>query len=156
MYRTIICAIGMGSRETARRLLHRASALLDEGGSIVVVHVIENIPRHHLTDLPEEFETRAIADAEEKLACLCKELKIPAAVEVRIGVAASLIVSAAKEKSADLILLSSHVADITDYVFSSIVEKVVRHAECSVLIDRRPHDGHEGSMLRAADDAALL
>lgn len=147
MYRTIICAIGMGSRETAKRLLRRAAALVDEGGSIVVMHVVENIPRRHLTDLPEEFETAAIAEAEKKLVSLCKELAIPATVEIRIGVAASLLVSAAKEKSADLILLSSHVTDITDYVFSSIVEKVVRHAACSVLIDRRPGQIEEDATL---------
>lgn len=147
MYRTIICAIGMGSRETAIRLLRRAAALVDEGGSIVVMHVIENIPRHHLTDIPEEFETTAIIEAERKLVALCKEFAVPATVEVRIGVAASLLVSAASERSADLILLSSHVTDITDYVFSSIVDKVVRHAGCSVLIDRRPGQAQEDAAL---------
>ncbi|MBX5083395.1 universal stress protein [Rhizobium lentis] len=155
MYRTIICGIGMGSRQTANRLLRRAAALLNDGGTIIVIHVVENIPDRHLTDIPEEFERAAIIDAEQKLASCCKELGVPARIEVRIGVAASLLVSVAAERAADLILLSSHVPDITDYVFSSIVEKVVRHAECSVLIDRRPRHGHEGS-LRAADDAALL
>ncbi|OWV80915.1 universal stress protein [Rhizobium sp. R634] len=148
MYRTIICGIGMGSRETAIRLLRRAAALLDQGGSIVVLHVVENIPHRHLMDLPEQFETTAMADAERKLVSLCRELGVPATVEVRIGVAASMLISAAKERSADLILLSSHVPDITDYVFSSIVEKVVRHAGCSVLIDRR-HD-------QPQEDEALL
>lgn len=155
MYRTIICGIGMGPRETASRLLRRAAALVDEGGSIVVMHVIENIPRRHLTELPEEFETTAIVDAEKKLASLCKEMEIPAMIEVRIGVAASLLVSVAREKSADLILVSSHVPDITDYVFSSIVDKVVRHAGCSVLIDRRPDRAQEDSA-SAAEDAALF
>jgi nucleotide-binding universal stress UspA family protein len=155
MYRTIICGIGMGPRQTASRLLRRAAALMDEGGSIVVMHVIEHIPRRHLTELPEEFETTAIVDAEKKLVSLCKELGIPAMTEVRIGVAASLLVSVAREKSADLILVSSHVTDITDYVFSSIVDKVVRHAGCSVLIDRRPDRAQEGSA-SPAEDAALF
>ncbi|MGO7655279.1 universal stress protein [Rhizobium ruizarguesonis] len=155
MYRTIICGIGMGSRQTAIRILRRAAALVDEGGSVIFMHVIENIPHRHLMDLPEEFETNAIVDAEKKLSSLCKELEIPAVIEVRIGVAASLLVSSAREKSADLILLSSHVPDITDYVFSSIVEKVVRHAGCSVLVDRRPAPAHEGSASQAEDVAPL-
>ncbi|MBB4237264.1 universal stress protein [Rhizobium esperanzae] len=154
MYRTIICGIGMGSRQTANRLLRRAAALVDDGGSIVVTHVIENIPHRHLTELPEPFETTAIVDAEKKLAALCKELGIPARIEVRIGVAASALVAVARETSADLILLSSHVSDITDYVFSSIVEKVVRHAGCSVLIDRRP-DHAERLTSQAEDEASL-
>ena len=155
MYRTIICGIGMGSRQTANRLLRRAAALLEDGGNIVVMHVIENIPHRHLTELPEEFETTAIAEAERKLAALCKELGIPATIEVRVGVAASLLVAVAREMSADLILLSSHVSDITDYVFSSIVDKVVRHAGCSVLIDRRADRRHSGSKAQAEDTAML-
>ncbi|PDT01365.1 universal stress protein [Rhizobium chutanense] len=155
MYRTIICAIGMGSRQTANRLLRRAASLVDEGGSIVVTHIIENIPHRHLTELPEVFETTAIVDAERKLAALCKELGIPARIEVRIGVAASALVTVAGEMSADLILLSSHVSDITDYVFSSIVEKVVRHAGCSVLIDRRPDHADKGAAPQAEDTAPL-
>ncbi|MBX4925253.1 universal stress protein [Rhizobium binae] len=155
MYRTIICCIGMGSRQTANRLLRRAAALVDEGGTIVVMHVIENIPHRHLTDIPEEFETAAIIDAERKLAALCKELDVPAVIEVRVGVAASLIVSAARERAADLILLSSHVPDITDYVFSSIVEKVVRHAGCSVLIDRRLDHAGEASAAQTEGVASL-
>ncbi|WHO77026.1 universal stress protein [Rhizobium sp. BT03] len=155
MYRTIICGIGMGSRQTANRLLRRAAALVEEGGSIVVVHVVENIPHRHLMELPEEFETTAIADAERKLAALCKELGIPATIEVRVGTAASLLVTVARETSADLILLSSHVLDITDYVFSSIVDKVVRHAGCSVLIDRRFDCRHSGAESQAEDTALL-
>lgn len=153
MYRTIICGIGTGSRQTAIRLLRRAAALADEGGSIVVMHVIENIPRRHLTELPEAFETTAIVDAEKKLASLCKEMGILATIEVRIGIAASQLVSVAREKSADLILLSSHVTDITDYVFSSIVDKVVRHAGCSVLIDRRLDHAYEGAASQVEDVA---
>ncbi|MGO7216470.1 universal stress protein, partial [Rhizobium ruizarguesonis] len=75
--------IGMGSRETASRLLRRAAALVDDGGSIVVMHVFENIPRRHLTELPEEFETTAIVDDEKNHASLCKEMGIPATIEVR-------------------------------------------------------------------------
>ncbi|EJC83867.1 universal stress protein UspA-like protein [Rhizobium leguminosarum bv. trifolii WSM2297] len=155
MYQTIICGIGMGSRQTAIRLLRRAAALVNDGGNIVVLHGIENIPRHHLTELPEVFETTAIVDAEKKLAALCKELGIPARIEVRIGVAASVLVSVARETSADLILLSSHVSDITDYVFSSIVEKVVRHAGCSVLIDRRLDHADKGVAFPAEDTTLL-
>ncbi|MGO8426161.1 universal stress protein, partial [Rhizobium ruizarguesonis] len=63
MIAPIICGIGMGSRQTAIRILRRAEALVDEGGSVIVMHVIENIPHRHLMDIPEEFETNAIVDA---------------------------------------------------------------------------------------------
>ncbi len=72
MYRTIVCAIGNGPRETAERILNKAAGLLDKDGSIFVIHAVETIPRYTTTCLPEDFETAAIKDAEEKLTLLCR------------------------------------------------------------------------------------
>jgi len=143
MYRTIVCAIGNGPRETAERILNKAAGLLDKDGSIFIIHAVETIPRYMTTCLPEDFETAAIEDAEEKLTLLCRQMKIPALVEVHAGSAARVLLAAAQEKEADLIILSTHVADITDYIFGAVVDRVVRHAKCSVLVDRKQNPGHK-------------
>jgi len=44
MYRTIVCAIGNGPRETAERILNKAAGLLDKDGSIFVIHAVETVP----------------------------------------------------------------------------------------------------------------
>jgi nucleotide-binding universal stress UspA family protein len=148
MYRTIICGIGAGPRETAERILTRAAGLVDKDGSIFVIHVIESVPHRMMAELPKDFETAAIRDAEEKLTALCRHLGISAFIEIRIGSAGNVLLAAAREKSADLIVLSTHVPDITDYVFGAIVDRVVRHAKCSVLIDRKPvHPQKDGQAL---------
>ncbi len=141
MYRTIICAIGTGPRETAERILNRAASLIDKDGSIFVIHALEAAPRYMAASLPEDFETAAMENAEEKLALLCRQMKIPALVEVHTGSAARVLLTAAQEKKADLIILSTHVPDITDYFFGAVVDRVVRHAKCSVLVDRKPSAG---------------
>ncbi|MEK1900568.1 MAG: universal stress protein [Rhizobium sp.] len=143
MYQTIVCAIGNGPRETAERILNKAAGLLDKDGSIFVVHAVETVPHYMTTSLPEDFETAAIKDAEDKLTLLCRQMKIPALVEVHTGSAARVLLAAAREKQADLIILSTHVADITDYIFGAVVDRVVRHAKCSVLIDRKQSPGHK-------------
>ena len=143
MYRTIVCAIGNGPRETAERILNRAAGLLDKDGSIFVIHAVETMPRYMTTCLPEDFETAAIKNVEEKLILLCRQMNIPALVEVQAGSAAGVLLTAAQEKEADLIILSSHVADITDYIFGAVVDRVVRHARCSVLVDRKQNPRHK-------------
>ncbi len=98
MYRTIVCAIGNGPRETAERILNKAAGLLDEDGSIFVIHAVETMPHYMTASLPEDFETAAIKDAEEKLTLLCRQMKIPALVEVHTGSAARVLLAAARRK----------------------------------------------------------
>ncbi len=56
--------------------------------------------------------------------------------EVRSGAAAAGILDAADEHKADLIMLASHRPDLRDYFIGSTASRVVRHAQCSVLVAR--------------------
>ena len=59
-------------------------------------------------------------------------------LEVRIssGNPYKAILEVAKEEGADLIVLASHRPGLQDYFLGSTAAKVVRHAECSVLVRR--------------------
>ncbi|TXI04571.1 MAG: universal stress protein [Rhizobium sp.] len=140
MYDKIICAIGLGSRERAERLLRTSHALLTPAGELTVVHVIERFPSGH--ESPSEWEVSVIKEAEEKLGALCRRLGITASIDVRPGNASKTLLAVAKEKKADLIVLATHNSDILDRIFGSTVEYVIRHAVCSVLIERadKAHD----------------
>ena len=61
MYRRIVCALDIGKLQKCERLLKRAAALVDDGGEIDVVHVVEEVPSY-LADLPQEVVTDAIRD----------------------------------------------------------------------------------------------
>ena len=63
-------------------------------------------------------------------------LYLPAAVEVRNGSPATAIIAAAEERRADLIIIASHIPDIYNYFIGATADRVVRHAKCSVLVDR--------------------
>lgn len=143
MYAKIICAIGLGSRERAERLLRTSQALLTPGGELTVVHVIERSPSGD--ESPDKWAVSVIGEAEEKLNALCKRLGIIASIDVRMGTASKTLLIVAKENKADLIVLATHASDILDRIFGSTVEYVTRHAECSVLIDRAEKSDHSAT-----------
>ena len=135
MYKTIVCAIGLGSKEKGEHLLHMAQGLLDTDGSLHLVHAIERFPSL-VRRGPDDWAVSVINEAEEKLSQLCREPAIPALVHVRTGRAADTILAVAAETSADLIVVAAHANDVFDKLFGSTVDNVVHHAKCSVLIDR--------------------
>ncbi|NTF45556.1 universal stress protein [Rhizobium rhizogenes] len=134
MYDRVMCAIGLGSRERAEHLLRTSQALLKPNGQLTVVHIVERFPSGH--ESPDEWAVSVIGEAEEKLNALCRRLGITATIDVRTGTASKTLLIIAKESRADLIVLATHASDILDRIFGSTVEYVIRHAECSVLIDR--------------------
>ena len=135
MYRTILCAVGLGSRERAEHLLLTARSLLEPEGRLHVVHGVERFPSRD-AQCPDGWAIAVIAEAEQKLLTLCEALSIEGEVKVRAGRASEAILAIASEVGADLIVLSAHRPDLLDHVLGSTVDYVVRHARCSVLIDR--------------------
>ena len=55
---------------------------------------------------------------------------------VRTGHSYKTILEVAKEKDVDLIIIASHRPGLQDYFLGSTAAKVVRHADCSVLVVR--------------------
>jgi nucleotide-binding universal stress UspA family protein len=64
-------------------------------------------------------------------------MKLTAFVDIRTGPPASCILAAADEHQADLVIVASHVPNISNYFFGATADRVVRHAKCSVLVERR-------------------
>jgi nucleotide-binding universal stress UspA family protein len=123
---------------------YAASLARKFGASIIAVHVIEPLVPTvgysgmteplPIADITDQLETSAerelprIAECEE-----CAGLEIE---EVIVhGEAAAEIVRVAKDRSADLIVLSSHGrTGLGRILFGSTAEAVVRHASCPVLV----------------------
>src|SRR5687767_8606310 len=123
---------------------YAASLARKFGASIIAVHVIEPmVPTVGYSGMTEPLPIADIADqletsAERELPKItefedCAGLDIE---EVIVhGEAAAEIVRVAKEKSVDLIVLSSHGrTGLGRILFGSTAEAVVRHASCPVLV----------------------
>ena len=57
-------------------------------------------------------------------------------IDMRHGTPGSGILDAAEDLGIDLIVIGSHKPDLTDYFLGSTAARVVRHAQCPVLVMR--------------------
>jgi nucleotide-binding universal stress UspA family protein len=136
MYKMIIAAVDFARLDKAERILCRAKAMVNDDGQIVAISVIENVPSYLMTSMTQDYVDRAIMTGEEKLEELCRRIGIRAVVDIRTGPPAAAILACAHERHADLIIVGSHVPDLSNYFLGANADRIVRHAKCSVLIDR--------------------
>ena len=57
-------------------------------------------------------------------------------VGIRTGHPANEILEAASKFDVDLIIVASHRPGLSDYFLGSTAARIVRHAQCPVLVDR--------------------
>ncbi len=137
MYKRIIVPIEIGALDRGEKALRKASTLLEKGGEIILLNVVEDVPTYVAIDLPPELRQNAIDDAEQKLGMLIRTSGIPAMIEIGHGRPAHSILAAAEAHDADLIIVASHIPDFSNYFIGATADRVVRHAKCSVLVDRQ-------------------
>lgn len=137
MYRKIIVPVEIGAIEKGERILRKAAKLLDAPGEIILLNVVENVPSYVAIDLPPDVLEDAMDDGRARLEQLKAKTGIAASVEIRAGPPANGILAAAEEHGADLVIIASHIPDFSNYFIGATADRVVRHAKCSVLVDRQ-------------------
>ena len=135
MYKTIIVPTDLSNEEQIIQSLKKADRLLDEG-DIVLLHVLDAIPAYALAEIPLDLMPDLVPKTKDTLNKWVADSGVTAKIEVRNGSSYRNIIECAKEHDADLILINSHRPGLQDYLLGSTAAKVVRHAPCSVLVDR--------------------
>ncbi len=137
MYGRIIVAVDLEQIEQGRALLARATSFLDAGGEIRLLHVLEEVPGYIAAELPGDIsERRRAAAAVELRAMIDPNEDVRVVHELRHGPASGQILQAAEDSGADLIMIASHKPGLRDYFIGSTAARVIRHATCSVLVER--------------------
>jgi len=136
MYKNIVVAVDLSHGEAGKALMAKAINLLDQGGVIHLLHVLEDVPSYIAAELPRDLGDRRQAEAKVELAVLIEDNGVSVETEVRTGAAASQILQSSEDNGADLIMIASHRPGLSDYFIGSTAARVVRHAQCSVLISR--------------------
>ncbi|TVP72360.1 MAG: universal stress protein [Rhodobacteraceae bacterium] len=137
MYARIIVAVDLEHAAQAQALLARATALLDRDGEIRLIHVLEEIPGYIAAELPRDLAERRRAEAAVELRAMIDPAQAAQIThEVRRGAASGQITQAAEDCGADLIMIASHRPGLRDYFIGSTAARVIRHARCSVLVER--------------------
>jgi nucleotide-binding universal stress UspA family protein len=123
MYNTIIVPTDFSDEAATIRSLIKAAQLSDNG-RIILLHVLESMPY-------------IVSKTRETLAKWIEKSGVEAEIEVRHeGSSYHNIIESAKEHGANLILINSSKPELQDYLLGSTAGKVVRHAQCSVLVER--------------------
>ena len=137
MYQRIIVAVDLEHLEQAKALLRRAMALVDAGGEIRLIHVLEEVPAYVAAELPANIGERRRAEAAVELrAMVAPDADMRILHDVRRGAASTEIIQTAEDHNADLIMIASHKPGLRDYFIGSTAARVIRHAQCSVLVER--------------------
>ncbi len=136
MYSKILVPIDLHESGKAKLMLDAARQLADDGASIVLVHIVEDVPTYVAAELPRGIMESSRDEAVARLEQLARDEGVTAEIDVRIGQPASAILAAAGEHGSEVIVIASHRPGFQDYLIGSTAARVVRHARCSVLVIR--------------------
>lgn len=141
MFKNILLPIDLNDRNSWQSALPKAVDLCRQhGAKLHVVTVVPDIFQGHVAPyFPEGYEDELIQRTDEALRKLIRE-QVPDTVEAEDSVAHGSIyheiLAAAEKVGANLIVMASHRPEIRDYLIGPNAAKVVRHANCSVLVVR--------------------
>ena len=141
MFKSILVPIDVSHKSSWQTAMPEAIALAKlAGGKLAVVTVVRQT-----TAILRGVQTRhqmqtMIDEAHGKLSKILdgyrsKGIKI--AEEVRFGSITQEIISTARKRRTDLIVMASHRPEMLDYLIGPNAAHVAAHAECSVLVLRR-------------------
>ena len=137
MYKSILVPIDVIHENVGIRIVEKAKVLSDKGAKMTLLHVMDDIPSNMHAYIPEGKLESNLLEIKSELSTMAKKIGVDAEIVVRFGIARSVILEEAESMEADLIILASHKPGLQDYLIGSTASRIVRHARCSVLIDRQ-------------------
>jgi nucleotide-binding universal stress UspA family protein len=136
MYGHILLPFAMDDDQGEQAVLDAAQTLLDEGGRVSLLHVVEDIPSAVAVQLSPEVLDRARESSRATLGELAQKLQTKAEVHVVDGNPGLSIVDYAKAHGVDCIIMRSHRPRFSDIFLGSTASKVVSRATCAVHVIR--------------------
>ncbi|MFQ5622052.1 MAG: universal stress protein [Paracoccaceae bacterium] len=136
MYNTILIPVDIHHPSIAEKIVNVGKKLSGPGTKIALMYAMEETPSYVENYLPEGIVEKNREDAYQRVRALARSANVEATVEIRMGPPHNAILEAAKGLGADLIIVGSHRPGLQDYFLGSTASRVVRHADCSVLVER--------------------
>jgi nucleotide-binding universal stress UspA family protein len=141
MFQNVLVPLDLSDKHSWRKALPAAIALCEAFSARL--HVITVVPEFGLPMVgqyfPEGYEEKLRQQAARQLKDLVAE-QVPDAVPTKRIVAEGKIyreiLSTAKSIPADLIVMGSHHPELKDYLLGPNAARVMRHADCSVMVVR--------------------
>lgn len=141
MYTNVLVPLDLSDKHSWRKALPTAVALCEAFQA--KLNVMTVVPEFGLPMVgqmfPEGYEAKLRQQAAKQLKALVAD-QVPDAVPTRRIIAEGKIyreiLRAAETIQADLIVMGSHHPELKDYLLGPNAAKVVRHADCSVMVVR--------------------
>jgi nucleotide-binding universal stress UspA family protein len=137
MYKHILVPIDPEHGAVGERLIALARLLAGGHGRITLLTVVAPVPGYVAPHIPAEILEANRVTARDQLEALAERTGIdPGSIALREGGASTTILDEAERLGADAIILGSHRPDFSDYLLGSTSARVVRHARCTVVVER--------------------
>jgi nucleotide-binding universal stress UspA family protein len=141
MFRNILTAIDLTEESSWVKSIPTAVELCQSAGSRL--HLMTVIPDFGMSivsqHFPKDYAEKALASARAELEAFAGK-HIPDDVQPTLVIAQGTIyeeiIRVGDEVSADLIVVASHRPSLKDYLLGPNAARVVRHANCSVMVVR--------------------
>lgn len=141
MFKDILLPVDISNEATQERAVNAAVELAKSfGARLHVMTIVPDFGEGFVSSFfPGDYLEKAIAAANERLHDFVRE-RIPADLKVQHVVACGTIyeeiLDFAKKHRVDLIVMSSHRPELSDYLLGPNAARVTRHAACSVMVVR--------------------
>lgn len=138
MFASVLAPIDLNHEESWTKALPMARRMTAEGGELHLLAVLPDFGTAMVGSFfPKNFEQEALAEVRKSLTDFAAKEAPEAKIHVGHGHIAEAILKAAKQSSAELIVMASHPPDeLRSLLIGSNAAKVVRHAPISVLVVR--------------------
>ena len=141
MYTHILLAVDLTSMDSWKKSLPTCVEYCKAFDS--TLHLITVVPDFGMSVVsqffPDDYEIDVMAQVKKDLHVF-SAAQVPTGIKVQHIIAHGAIyeeiLGAAKKVGADLIVMSPHRNELSDYLLGPNAARVVRHAECSVLVVR--------------------
>ena len=118
MYSSILVPVSFETDRDSSAAFKAAETLLDAGGKITLLHVVEHLPEYATHYLPEGFRAKQWTEMKEKLEELASDLPGGQAEMVE-GHSGRTILDHAKSGGYDCIVIASHRPGMQDLLLGS-------------------------------------
>lgn len=134
----ILIPIDLSHDGKGKDAIAMAKKMFQDGDEITLLTVLPIIPAYVSAEFPEDFQAQSRDKAKWDLSAIQKENGLPETTHILVnhGNPYHTILEVAEDKNVDLIVMASHRPGWEDYLLGSVAAKVVRHAKCSVLVQR--------------------
>lgn len=136
MVKSVLIPVALDHEPLVEKKIATARRIMDEGGQITLLTVLEQIPgftQEFVTVKSENHLTTKVMENLERLAAGAPDITC----KVETGKPGIKIVEFAQDNGIDLIIVAAHHPSAMDYFLGSTAARVARRATCSVLVERQ-------------------